>query len=57
MWMTWAQGAAAIYLVGMAVTLDPSKNWPSRLLFKLAPMAIGLPLAFGVAGKILGWPI
>ena len=52
--MIWMQAAAAAYLVGMALVIDASSNMLSRVIFKVAPMCIGLPLAFGVAARLHG---
>jgi hypothetical protein len=55
-WMFWMQAAAAAYLVLVPLLIN-TENIKSALLFKVFPMSIGLPLAFGVAGRLLGWPI
>lgn len=56
MWVIWVQAAAAFYLVGGALVIN-CENIPSKIVFKVIPICIGLPLAFAVAGKLLGWPI
>lgn len=56
MWVIWVETAAAVYLVGGALIVD-TKGIPSALLFKATPMAIGMPLAFSIAAKLLGWPV
>ncbi len=56
MWLIIVQGLAAFYLVGGALVID-AKDLPSKFIFKVFPMAIGLPLAFGVVARIMGWPI
>lgn len=57
MWLTVTQGLAAFYLIGGALMIKADSNTQSRIFFKVIPMALGLPLAFGVAGKLLGWPV
>jgi hypothetical protein len=57
MWLIVVEAFAAIYLVGGALPIDASENLPSRFVFKVIPMALGLPLAFAVAAQLLGWPI
>jgi hypothetical protein len=56
-WVTVFQAMAAFYLIGGALVIDASKNWPSRFLFKVVPMALGFPLAVAVVAKINGWPL
>lgn len=57
MWYLIVQGAAAAYLVGGSLAINVAPNLPSRIYFRVIPMAIGLPLAFGVAAQLLGWPV
>ena len=55
MWI-WVQMAAAIYLVGGALVID-CKNFESKIIFKAVPMLIGLPMAFYVTAKFMGWQV
>ena len=55
-WILAVMTLAAIYLIGIALIIN-TNGIPSAMVFKVLPMCIGLPLAFAVAGRILGWPI
>lgn len=53
-WVIVFQALAAFYLVTGALVIDASKNLASRIVFKVIPMMIGLPLAFAVFQQIAG---
>lgn len=57
MWITWFEAAAAFYLVGGSLVINATGGLRAKIIFKVIPMCIGLPLAFAVAAKMLGWPI
>lgn len=57
MWLTVIQAIAAAYLILGSLVIDADSNWQSRFIFKIVPMCLGFPLAIGVAGKLLGWPL
>lgn len=57
MWMIYCQAAAALYLVGGSLMINATGGLMSKFVFKVVPMCLGLPLAFGVVGHILGWPV
>jgi len=57
MWFIVAQAAAAIYLVLGPLMINASPNIESRIAFKVIPMSIGIPLAFGVVAQWMGWPV
>lgn len=56
-WLLWVETLAAVYLIGGALVIDASANLLSKFLFKVVPVLLGIPLAFGVAAKMLGWPV
>jgi hypothetical protein len=57
MWMIWVQGVAAIYLVGGSILLEANSNLQSKIFFKVVPMFLGQLLAFGIAARLLNWPV
>ena len=56
MWLTWVEILSAAYLIGGSLLIK-TPDLQSALFFKAIPMLLGFPLALGVAGKLLGWPI
>lgn len=50
------EALCAFYLILGALVVT-ARDLPSKLIFKAAPMAIGLPLAFIVFAKLKGWPL
>ena len=56
-WLTAVEAATSFYLISGALIIDASKNMPSRFLFKVVPMMLGLPLAFAVVARLKGWPL
>jgi hypothetical protein len=57
MWMTILEALVAFYLVAGALIISAESNLASKFIFKVLPMMLGLPLAFVVAAKLLGWPV
>jgi hypothetical protein len=55
-WQYWFYAAGAAYLFFFAFMVDTS-NLRSAFIFKFVPFAIGLPIAFAVAARVLGWPV
>lgn len=57
MWLTVIHALTASYLIAGSLLINASSNLPSRIAFKVIPMALGLPMAFGVFALLLGWPL
>ena len=51
------QGLSAGYLIFGSLIITADKNLASKVFFKVVPMLLGLPLAFDVFAKIMGWPV
>lgn len=56
MWTLIVEGAAAVYLIGLASIIS-TKDMQSGFVFRFIPMAAGIPLAFIVVAKLAGWPV
>ena len=57
--MTWYVGVemvATVYLITMGL-ITSAAGFESALIFKVIPVAIGIPLAVVVVGQLLGWPL
>ncbi len=44
-WLITVEALTAFYLIGGSLVIDASQNMPSKFLFKVVPMGLGLPLA------------